>query len=196
MAAFNALAVMLYPIAQINREPDYATKLTDLAKFFTFWAQAKLNINLTLTPKTIAYGNDAPPDSNDKYGIADMYKVLNQYYNAFDFWLVFAPYYTPRPLRQWAGFYDWGKMVYVTYVDNDTLIDEEYVTSEELLHALLNKIGKPDSIAVELVHTNRSAGLADFWGERADGSYYFIQSGTTKTDVPERKHITVGGDYV
>lgn len=188
---FNVKSMLLYSGVLENKYLYFAAMQKKLDNFVTKWAKYKLGIDLTITGDPVVYNDLVTLDPNNHYGIAPLYQALEQHYNQYNLWLTYVPFYTPRPLQNWAGFYDTNKMVLNTYIDNGTLKDETYLISEEMLHALLDKLGYPYATSVELVHTNRQAGLADFF----DSGGNFITSGNTRDLVPNAEFITVGGSY-
>jgi len=186
----------MYDPKDINSEPEFSDMQQTLDRFFEKWAKWKLNQDLTIEGNTLSYRDDVPIDPEFFYGIGLLYKVCHEFYDNYNLWLVYAPFYTPRGRDLWMGFYDLNKMVFNTYVvnymDNQPYYkDETYLISEEILHALLHKMGKPSSIFADLVHENRNKGLADFFDK--DGN--FIKSATTRDYVPESRFMTVGGTY-
>ena len=191
---FKVRSMLIYqnPNNQLDTYFDKTQQALD--GFVPKWAKFKLGVDLQIEGNSVLY-NETPSitiDPNNRYGIAPIYQACEENYGSYDLWLVYAPFYTPRTRDLWAGFYDWGKMVFNTYVDNFTHKDETYIISEELLHALLDKMGYNYQTSVEKVHNNRSASMADFFDK--DGN--FLTSGNTRDTVPNSYFITVGGSYL
>ena len=193
----NIRSICMYEPKYINQEPEYSEMQQSLDRFVEKWAKFKLGLDLIIEGNTLSYNDDVPIDPEFYYGIGLLYKVCFENYNNYNVWLVYAPFYTPRTRDMWMGFYDLNKMVFNTYMVNynpdgsPQYKDESYLISEEMLHALLHKMGKPSSIFADKVHENRNAGLADFF----DINGNFIKSGTTRDYVENSKFMAVGGTY-